>query len=65
LWHRGLSHPNEVRQSKSDAQVYLFYRSDGERRLVRAVTKRLNGNGFLITAYRTGNIKEGTRIWPK
>lgn len=59
-----LANPDEVRLSKSDAQVYLFYRADGEKRWVCAVSKRLNGEGFLITAYRTGAI-EGTVIWHK
>ena len=60
-----LSHPDEVRLSKSDSQVYLFYRGDVQKRWVCAVTRRLNGEGFLITAYRTSGIKEGTVIWPK
>jgi hypothetical protein len=58
-----LASPDEVRLSKSDSQVYLFYRADGEKRWVCAVSKRLNGEGFLITAYRTGAIKEGMVIW--
>jgi len=58
-----LASPDEVRLSKSDSQVYLFYRADGEKRWVCAVSKRLNGEGFLITAYRTGAIKEGRVIW--
>lgn len=56
--------PDQVRLSKHDEQIHLFYRSDGEQRWVCAVTKRLNGEGFLVTAYRTSNIKEGRRIWP-
>jgi hypothetical protein len=56
--------PDEIRLSKRDPQVYLFYRTDGEKRWVCAVAKRLNGEGFLITAYRTENIKEGRRLWP-
>ncbi len=60
-----LNNPDEVRVSKSDTQVFLFYRTDGEKRWVCAVTKRLNGEGFLITAYRTDKIKEGTVIWQK
>lgn len=57
--------PDEVRLSKSDAQVYLFYREDGEKRWVCAVTKRQNGEGFLITTYRTSAIKEGDLVWHK
>ena len=60
-----LTAPDEVRLSKSDRQVYLFYREDGEQRWVCAVSKRLDGEGFLITAYRTGAIKEGIIIWRK
>src|SRR5688572_6569885 len=60
-----LKYPDQVRQSKSDPQVYLFYRAEGKQRWVCAVSKRLNGDGFLITAYVTDAIKEGTQIWPK
>jgi hypothetical protein len=60
-----LKSPDEVRVSKSDASVYLFYRADGPRRWVCAVMKRGNEAGFLITAYRTSGIKEGAKIWPK
>ncbi len=59
-----LQQPDEVRQSKSDPNVYLFYRSDGENHWLCAVVKRLNGDGFLVTAYRSRNIKEGNQIWP-
>ena len=60
-----LSNPDIIRLSKNDPQVYLFYRSDGTARWVCAVAKRLNGDGFLITAYRTSSIKEGSQIWPR
>jgi hypothetical protein len=60
-----LSDPDEIRLSKTDAQVYLFYRDDGARRWVCAVARRLNGEGFLITAYRTSAIKEGDSVWQK
>ncbi|MBK8988148.1 MAG: DUF4258 domain-containing protein [Chloroflexi bacterium] len=60
-----LSNPDVVRLSKSDPQIYLFYRFDGAKRWVCAVARRLNGDGFLITAYRTSNVKEGRQIWPK
>ena len=59
-----LSAPDEIRLSKSDARIYLFYREDGRQRWVCAVARRLNGEGFLITTYRTSAIKEGIRIWP-
>lgn len=58
-----LSYPHEVRQSKIDTSVYLFYSELRSKRWVCAVAKRLNGNGFLVTAYLTDAIKEGERIW--
>jgi hypothetical protein len=60
-----LKQPEEVRVSRSDASVYLFYRTERPGRLVCAVAKQLNNEGFLITAYLTDAIKEGTRVWPK
>jgi len=60
-----LSDPDEIRQSKSDDSVYLFYLSDHDNRWICAVTKKLNGEGFLITTYRTSAIKEGTVVWQK
>lgn len=57
--------PEEIRLSRSDPNVYLFYRTERVGRWVCAVSKRLNEEGFLITAYPTNVIKEGVRIWPK
>ena len=61
-----LREPEEVRQSRRDPAVLLFYRSDGGHgRWVVAVAKHEGGDGFLVTAYRTDAIKEGERLWPK
>ncbi|MEX2308033.1 MAG: hypothetical protein WD738_10595 [Pirellulales bacterium] len=60
-----LAEPDEVRRSRSDPNVLLFYKVAGARRWVCAVCKRLTGDGFLITAYPTDAIKEGDRIWPE
>lgn len=60
-----LAQPDEVRQSRSDSAVFLFYAADGTTRWVCAVAKRVEQEGFLITAYVTDAIKEGTRLWPK
>jgi len=60
-----LQTPAQIRLSRSDASVYLFYRQERADRWICAVVKRLNGEGFLITAYPTEAIKEGVRIWPK
>lgn len=60
-----LKDPDEVRQSRRDNKVYLFYKCVNPKRWTCAVVKRLNGAGFLITAYPADAIKEGDRIWPK
>ena len=57
--------PDEIRQSRSDPAVLLFYRSERPGRWTCAVTKRLNDEGFLITTYPTDAIKEGERVWSK
>ena len=60
-----LENPEQIRQSRSDPQVLLFYYAEGSSRWVCAVAKRAADQGFLITAYPTDAIKEGIPIWPK
>ncbi len=60
-----LEQPEEIRLSRSDTTVYLFYRTERAGRWVCAVSKRLYEEGFLITAYPTDAMKEGVKIWPK
>ena len=58
-----LEDPDEIRQSKSDEHVYLFYRAEREKRWICAVSKRTGNEGFLITTYPTDAIKEGVQVW--
>ena len=60
-----LQSPDEVRQSRSDPAVLLFYRAEVPGRWVCAVAKRLNHEGFLITTSPAEAIKEGERIWSR
>jgi hypothetical protein len=60
-----LENPEQIRQSRSDPDVLLFYRTERPGRWMCAVTKRTLDQGFLVTAYPTDAIKEGTQIWPK
>jgi hypothetical protein len=60
-----LENPDEVRQSRTDSQVLLFYKAEMTRRWVCGVAKQAGAEAFLVTAYRTDAIKEGTRVWPK
>lgn len=59
-----LSSPDEIRQSKKDDSVYLYYLYKGKFS-VCVVCRHLNGEGYIITAYMTDRIKEGERIWIK
>lgn len=59
-----LQDPDEIRLSRSDTAVHLFYRTERDQRWVCAVAKQINGDGFLITDYPTDAIKEGVRVWP-
>lgn len=60
-----LEAPDEVRQSRVDPQVLLFYRAEGTKRWVCAVARRAPDHSFLVTAYPTDAIKEGVRVWQK
>jgi hypothetical protein len=62
---RVLEAPDEIRQSRSDSRVLLFYKGDAPKRWTCAVAKRADDDGLLITAYPTDAIKEGVRVWPK
>jgi hypothetical protein len=63
LVQQALASPDEIRRSSRDEAVLLFYLARKEERWVVAVARRLNGDGFLITAYQTDAIKEGETIW--
>ena len=49
---QALVSPDEIRRSSRDPNVLLFYLVLKERRWAVAVARRLNGDGFLITAYQ-------------
>lgn len=59
-----LQAPREIRESRKDPTVALFYRG-GPDRWTCAVVKRENGTGYLITAYPTDAIKVGEVIWTR
>ncbi len=58
-----LRNPDLVRRSKHDSAVYLFYSPQPPYHLA-VVAKRLDGDGFIVTAYLTDKIKEGELVWP-
>jgi len=60
-----LTNPDVIHQSRIDDRVLLFYKRIRVSCWICAVVKKLNGEGFLITAYPTENIKEGIEIWKR
>ena len=58
-----LENHGEIRRSRKDPNVYLFYRAGRPKRWLCAVVKRLEGEGFLVTAYVTDAIKIGESAW--
>jgi hypothetical protein len=60
-----LQTPEEVRRSRGEPTVLLFYCVEQPGRWLCAGAKRLNDEGFLITTYPTAAIKEGERIWSR
>ena len=55
-----LKAPTELRVSRKDPKVFLYYKQlNGKYSCV--VTKNLNGEGFIITAYITDRIKAGKK----
>ena len=58
-----LTSPTQIRRSRRDPDVYLFYRPVHSTRWWCAVVKRQPTKSFLITAYPTDAIKEGEEIW--
>jgi hypothetical protein len=59
-----LADPDEIRRSRRDSQVLLFYRGIAPRWLC-AVVRRSDDAGFLITAYPTDAVKAGETIWTR
>lgn len=59
-----LEDPDEIRRSRKDTDVVLFYRG-AKPRWTCAVVKREDGTGFLITAYPADVIKSGEVIWTR
>jgi len=55
-----LKSPHELRRSKKDSKVFLYYRKIDEKYNC-VVAKHLNGDGFIITTYITDKIKAGEK----
>lgn len=61
---RALCEPDEIRISKKDRAVLLFYRKVEKHHLC-VVVRFLKKRGFIVTAYLTDKIKEGQLKWKR
>jgi hypothetical protein len=66
---RVLQSPSEVRRSRSDDEVRLFYEFYTQTRVggkwLCVVVKYLTNDAFVITAYVTDTMKAGEIVWLK
>ena len=66
---RVLQSPAEVRVSRSDDTVQLFYEFYAQTRIggkwLCVVVKYPPDDAFVVTAYLTDQLKAGETIWPK
>ena len=66
---RVLESPAEVRVSRSDDTVHLFYEFYAQTRVgekwLCVVVKYHPEDAFVVTAYLTDQLKPGDTIWPK
>lgn len=58
-----LKFPDEIRQSITDKNVFLYYKRFDK--LYCVVVKHIGKEGFLITSYPTEKVKEGNIVWIK
>lgn len=59
-----LASPDEIRISRRDKDIYLFYKKYTNKYLC-VVTRIQKKSGFIVTVYYTRKIKEGTIKWKK
>lgn len=58
-----LACPDEIRRSKMDKEVHLYYKFTDK--LYCVVCKHAGDTGYIITSYPTDKVKEGEVIWTK
>lgn len=56
-----------IKASAYDETVIIYYKESEIKgyKFLAIVVKVLNGEGFILTAYKTNNIKEGRLLWKK
>lgn len=59
-----LENPDEIRKSKKDPSVFLYYKKY-KAWFVCVLVRHLNNEGYIITAYVADKIKKGDIIWQR
>ncbi len=62
---KALENPDQIRKSKQDEKVHLYYKSIGKVSVCVVVDHLDEKQGYIITAYLTDRIKEGEKIYDK
>ena len=59
-----LSTPEVVIKGRTDPSVHLYYKSF-HGYFTCVVAKHLNGEGYIITSYRTDRVRRGEVVWER
>lgn len=60
-----LKNPDQIRRSKQDPRVYLYYKNIGNINVCVVADHVSSKEGYIITAYLTDRVKEGDEIYVK
>lgn len=60
-----LRDPNQIRKSKQDSRVHLYYKNIGKVFICVVADHVSIKEGYIITTYLTDRIKEGEQIYVK
>ncbi|MBI2020737.1 DUF4258 domain-containing protein [Candidatus Daviesbacteria bacterium] len=60
-----LKDPDQIRQSKQDPKVHLYYKNIGKVYICVVADHTSTKEGYIITTYLTDRIKEGEQIYVK
>ncbi len=60
-----LKNPDEIRESKQDQRVHLYYKKIGKLYVCVVTDHVTTDEGYIITSYLTDRIKEGEQIYVK
>ena len=60
-----LKDPDQIRKSKQDSRVHLYYRSIGKIYICVVADHLTKTEGYIVTSYLTDRIKEGEQIYVK